>query len=184
MRPRPLPDRGRSRRNPDRRMQLLDLHEKGHPASAGVARAPAYPERRRRSDHLSIQHRHREAHLLPALRHPRLLSAALRPGELQRQRPLFSTITIRRRCSRAACSTGATGRRPPPAIRPNGRRNRKAGPISPARARDRGHPSRNRGPAPAGGRNARSGRRAPRRGGRSRRRETGGCRRPYRPASR
>ena len=50
-----------------------------------------------------------------------------------------------------------------------------------ARRRRRGSPSRSRGPAPAGGRNARSGRRAPPRVGRSRRRGRGKDRAPCRP---
>ena len=55
---------------------------------------------------------------------------------------------------------------------------------SPVRCRRRGRRPRNRGPAPADGRNARSARRPSRRAGRTRRRYTSGRRTPCRPASR
>ena len=45
LRPRALPDPGRSRGNGDRRVQLLDLHEEGHPTLAGSARSAGDPER-------------------------------------------------------------------------------------------------------------------------------------------
>src|SRR5215471_18262556 len=72
-----VPHPGRSRH--DRRMQLLDLHEKGHPASSRVVRPLRAALRRGGADDLSVQYRNGTAHLLPQLRHTPLLRAALRP---------------------------------------------------------------------------------------------------------
>src|SRR6516164_5562431 len=50
-------------------MQLLDLHEKGHPASSRGARPLRAALRRGGADDLSVQYRNGTAHLLPPLRH-------------------------------------------------------------------------------------------------------------------
>ncbi len=75
---RPGAVQGDRRSRPRHLLQLLDLQQERLFASDRAARAIRTAERQGRSDHLPIQHRHRETYLLQGLRHPPLLCAALR----------------------------------------------------------------------------------------------------------
>src|ERR1700694_4106982 len=69
-------------------MQLLDLYDEGHCAHGRAARTVRTAARRRRSFHVRVWHRRCETHVLPALRHPLVLYAAVEAGWDQRERAL------------------------------------------------------------------------------------------------